>query len=193
MIRSILKMAAVVAFIFVVSVPFVVAQDEINKGEFFGGFMHKRTEGIGLNGINVAGTYNFHKYLGIKGDFSWGTGSPADVPIVESYSLTTYMGGIQIKDNSKDGSMVKPFAHVLLGIQRQNISYGGTPLLGVDSPQGGLGDSSTSGFSMAFGGGIDIKVSDRVSIRAIQYDYNPIWIDGNRGDTNRFSFGVVIN
>jgi len=183
MIRSILKMAAVVAFIFVVSVPFVVAQDEINKGEFFGGFMHKRTEGIGLNGINVAGTYNFHKYLGIKGDFSWGTGSPADVPSVESYSLTTYMGGIQIKDNSKDGSMVKPFAHVLLGIQREKISYNLTEVV----------YASSSGFSMAIGGGIDIKVSDRVSIRAIQYDYNPVWRDGNRGDTNRFSFGVVIN
>ena len=164
----------------------VSAQDEINKAEFFGGFMHKRSEGDGINGINVSGTYNFHHYLGIKGDFSWGK--------KDEFSATTYMGGLQLKDNRKNESMIKPFAHVLMGGQRWAIDYSGTPVMLVDSPAG-IAPSSVSetGFSMAFGGGIDIKVSERMSIRAIQYDYNPVWIDSNRYDTNRFSFGIVIN
>jgi opacity protein-like surface antigen len=164
----------------------ISAQDEINKGEFFGGFMHKRAEETGLNGINVAGTYNFHTYLGIKGDFSWGT--------KDGFSSTTYMGGLQLKDNTKNDSMIKPFAHVLMGGQRLKQDFSGMITLGVDSPAGIIPSEITeTGFSMAFGGGIDIKVSDRMSIRAFQYDYNPVWLDGGRLDTNRFSFGIVIN
>ena len=183
--KTIIRTAIVAAFMFVVSVPFVAAQDEINKGEFFGGFMHKRVEGEGFNGFNVSGTYNFHHYLGIKGDFSWAKKDPV--------SATTYMAGVQMKDNRKNDSMVKPFAHVLIGAQRWAIDTGSMVALGIDAPQGISAPAAQTGFSMAFGGGIDIKVSDRVSIRAIQYDYNPVWIDGNRGDTNRFSFGFVIN
>lgn len=166
----------------------VSAQDEISKGEFFGGFMHKRGEGDSANGFNVAGTYNFHRLLGVKGDFSWAKKSPT--------TLTTYMGGLQIKDNTKNESMIKPFAHVLVGAQRYSFEGVVAPPLSVDSPQGILVLSgSETGFSMAIGGGIDIKVSDRVSVRAFQYDYNPVWLDnlGGRQDLNRFSFGIVIH
>jgi len=183
--KTIIRTAIVAVFMFVISVPFVAAQDEINQGEFFGGFMHKRVDGEGINGINLSGTYNFHSYLGVKGDFSWGK--------KDEFSATTYMGGVQMKDNRKNDSMVKPFAHVLMGVQRCKLEFDG---LGgsMEGPQGVfIGEVTNSGFSMAFGGGIDIKVSDRMSVRAIQYDYNPVWVDGTRFNTNRFSFGVVIH
>jgi opacity protein-like surface antigen len=186
--KTIVRATITAAIMFFVSVPFVTAQDDRHQGEFFGGFMHQRGEEARVNGINVAGTYNFHTYMGIKGDFSWGT--------KDNFSITNYMGGLQFKDNSKSDSMIKPFAHVLMGAQRWKADFSGMSTLGIDAPAGILvfpDEITETGFSMAFGGGIDIKVSDRVSVRAFQYDYNPVWLEGGRVNTNRFSFGIVIH
>jgi hypothetical protein len=163
--KTIIRTAVIAAFLFVVSVPFVAAQDEIHQAEFSAGFLHKRIDGEGFNGMTFGGAYNVHRYIGIKGEFGWAR--------KEGYNTYTYLGGAQIKDNSKEGSMVKPFGHVLIGTQRW--------------------DGDISGFSMAIGGGIDIKVSDRFSVRAIQYDYNPVWVSGTRVDTNRIGIGFVIH
>jgi c-di-GMP-binding flagellar brake protein YcgR len=52
-------------------------------------------------------------------------------------------------------------------------------------------DFSDTGIAGAFGGGLDVKVNDRINIRAIQVDYNPIRIDGQTGHNFRFGVGVV--
>jgi len=52
---------------------------------------------------------------------------------------------------------------------------------------------------LAIGGGLDVRVSERVDLRVFQVDYNPIFLSsgnelgfGNSGADNvRFSFGVV--
>jgi opacity protein-like surface antigen len=165
MFKSFLKFAAVAAFVFVIAVPFASAQEDYKKGEFSTGFLHKRIDGEGFNGMTFGGAYNVHRYFGVKGEFGWAR--------KDGFDTYTYLGGLQVKDNSSEGSMIKPFGHVLLGTQRW--------------------DGDISGFSMAIGGGVDVKVSDRFSVRAIQYDYNPVWVDGTRVDTNRFGFGIVIH
>jgi opacity protein-like surface antigen len=40
-----------------------------------------------------------------------------------------------------------------------------------------LADFDDAGFTAAIGGGLDIRLSDRVAIRAIQVDYNPMKFD----------------
>lgn len=84
------------------------------------------------------------------------------------------MGGIQFKNNSKDGPKIKPFAHVLLGVADSHWS--------LDQETGTstgnalrIADINSTDFAMKFGGGIDIKVHKNVDIRAFQFDFNPIW------------------
>ena len=47
------------------------------------------------------------------------------------------------------------------------------------------------GFSAALGGGLDIKINDRIDFRAIQVDYNPIFNGGYRQNNVRFGVGFV--
>jgi hypothetical protein len=51
-------------------------------------------------------------------------------------------------------------------------------------------DFSDTGLAGVFGGGLDVRVSNRVDIRAIQVDYNPIRMDGSIDHNFRFGFGV---
>lgn len=209
--KTLINTAIIAAFMFVVSVPFVAAQDEIHKGEFFAGYTFQRTsndylefladEGANLrngNGFNVAGTYNFTRYLGAKGEFGWVRGSKS----IEGFDLkmteTSFMGGIQVKDNKVEGSKMRPFAHVLMGMNRVTVPG----VFGKGGPlDGGFGggapeDVSKTKFTMAIGGGIDYRVSDRMSIRAIQVDYKPTFTGDDFIETMtglRFSFGIVIN
>jgi hypothetical protein len=53
-----------------------------------------------------------------------------------------------------------------------------------------INDSET-GFAGAFGGGLDIKLSNRVDFRAIQVDYNPIKFDSGTQNNVRFGVGFV--
>jgi len=58
---------------------------------------------------------------------------------------------------------------------------------------------SSTDFALALGGGVDVRVSERVALRVFQFDYNPIFLSSNnelgfgntRADNVRFSFGVV--
>ena len=48
---------------------------------------------------------------------------------------------------------------------------------------GAIGKSSETGVAAAFGGGLDVRLNDRLDFRAFQVDYNPIKFDG-RADHN---------
>jgi len=55
--------------------------------------------------------------------------------------------------------------------------------------------SSENGFTMALGGGLDIRATRRVSIRS-SMDYNPVWLSdgsGDRRDLVRLSLGVLFH
>src|ERR1044071_9678341 len=120
------------AIIIACSAPFTFAQsgDDYNKVEFFGGFSHNRVDtGIsdedpdlddfvdereGFNGFNTSITGNLSRYVGLKGDFSFHRKSFSEtigtVGADVDADLFNFLGGVQIKDNSKE-TKVKPFAH----------------------------------------------------------------------------------
>jgi opacity protein-like surface antigen len=105
---------------------------------------------------------------------------------------------VQIKDNSKEGSRFRPFGHALAGvavgkskIDNSFFSSGFCQQTGVDC-RGDFSDSET-GFAAAIGGGIDIKATERFSIRAIQVDYNPTRFNGSTQNNFRFGLGVVFH
>jgi opacity protein-like surface antigen len=204
----------------------VSAQDH-NKFEFYGGYLfHNISTGFGdldtsntldnrvtAHGWNLSATGNISKRFGIKFDYS-STGREvfdSDAEAALGFDTDTklrvnqYLGGIQIKNNEKDGPRFKPFAHVLAGVANERIRCTQNCDFAVATPTlvGGTStfNESTNSFAMVFGAGIDVKVSNRVDIRIIQFDYNPIFYGGvpsldlpDRTQNNfRIGFGVAIH
>ena len=196
------------------------AQSDYKKFEFFGGYSHNRIDtGIGdddpdlgdivderegFHGFEVSATGNLTRYLGIKGDFSGhfksrefpigGIAAPNARVDLES-RLFNFLGGVQLKDNSTEGTF-KPFAHALVGVAhaRNRVDFSADVCAAVfPSPCPVDFTESETGFAGAFGGGIDIRASDRFSIRAIQIDYNPTRLFDSTQHNFRFGVGIVFH
>jgi len=230
-----MKRLVVLATLFLLSASAVFAQDDYKKFEFFGGYSSLFVDSLAgdtsnsvvndvlgekqnLRGLNLAATYNFHKYVGAKFDYSLHLREDNFSRTAGSGTIDTtvqnFLGGIQIKNNASDGPTFKPFGHALFGVA--------TNKLDVDSPQlpavFGVSDFhvNETSFAMAFGGGLDIKINDRFDVRAVQLDWNiinrgdqqtgivlvptpfqtvgsPFVIPGRRVDNLRFSVGIVIH
>ena len=191
------------------------AQSDYKKFEFFGGYSHNRIDtGItdedpdlddifdereGFNGFEVSATGNLTRYFGIKGDFSghfksrtfpFPTVPGANVSV--DSRLFNFLGGVQIKDNSTEGTF-KPFAHALVGVAhtRNSLDIDNLVCATITCPTDTT--LSETGFAAAFGGGIDIRASDRISIRAIQVDYNPTRLFDSTQHNFRIGVGIVFH
>lgn len=211
------------------------AQDDYKKWEFFGGYSAMHFDNLGgdtdnsaiddvlggrntLRGFELSLVRNFHRYIGVKGDYSLHLREdnftrPGGTGTIDT-TIQNFLGGIQVKNNDPDGPRFRPFAHALFGVANQKVD--------VDSPQlstiFGIADlhANETSFSMAFGGGIDIKLNNRISVRAAQIDWNiinrgdqelgivlvptpfqtvgqPFVIPGTRQDNLRLSIGIVIH
>jgi opacity protein-like surface antigen len=195
---------------------------DYKKWEFFGGYSALHFDNLGgdtnsaavndvlgekqtLRGFELAITRNFHKYVGAKFDYSLHLREDNFTRTLASGTVDTtvqnFLGGIQVKNNVEDGPRFKPFGHALFGVANQKVD--------VDSPQlpalFGVNDFhvNETSFSMAFGGGIDIKLNNRIDIRAAQIDWNIInrgdqqtgiiVVPGTRQDNLRLSVGIVIH
>jgi len=181
--RKVLAIALLLLFCGV----YTVAQD-YPKAEVFGGvsFTHLDTEGATVPASAPAGTsikhwypdweaaaqYNLTKLLGIKADFSGNYGKPANVPgvtgIPSAHSYSFLFGPVV---SARTGRFT-PFAQALFGANR--ISLGSSTIKGLPPPFGGVisttGYSETA-FAMAFGGGLDVKISHHFAYRLGQFDY----------------------
>lgn len=195
------------------------AQSDYKKFEFFGGYSHNRIDtGIGdddaelqdifderegFHGFETSVTGNFSRYLGVKFDFSGHfknrrfpiAATPnADAVEVDS-RVFNFLGGVQIKDNATE-STFKPFAHALVGAaharNRVNFTEGFCIAIFPSPCPADFTDSET-GFAGAFGGGIDIRVNNRVDIRAVQIDYNPTRLFDSTQHNFRIGVGIVIH
>jgi hypothetical protein len=158
-----------------------------------------------LNGGGGALVYNFDAFIGIKLDLQ-GYGSPTRtvnnfnvvdsrgvVTTVDSGSvqsnLFTYMAGPQLRIPAHT---FKPFAEVLFGGALTNF-HGNL----VNASSTTNVNSSNNAFSLAAGGGLDIKINNTLSIRPFQMDYllsrfgNSVIPGGNHNQNNfRYSAGI---
>lgn len=200
---------------------FAQSSSDYKKGEFYVGYSNQQVDTgansntgngardffndrIGFHGFEVSGVANISRYVGLKGDFSGayrsvnfnfptGTGTTANtVALRTNNSLYNVLGGVQFKDNSSD-ARVKPFAHVLAGVGHTrtkvtNIACSNSAVTNCSSL---AGDFSDTGLAGAFGGGLDVKLSNKVDLRAIQVDYNPIRFNGQTDHNARFGIGLV--
>lgn len=209
-----------IATIIIACASIAAAQSDYKKFEFFAGYSHNRIDtGIGdddpdlgdivderegFNGFEVSATGNLTRYFGIKGDFSGHLKSrtvpfgsiavPSAAADVDS-RLFNFLGGVQLKDNSTEGTF-KPFAHALVGAAhvRNRVDFNADVCIAVvPSPCPTDFTDSETGFAAAFGGGIDIRASDRISIRAIQLDYNPTRLFDSTQHNFRIGVGIVFH
>ena len=178
------------------------------RAEWFMGYTYLRavpslTAGnrlMWLNGGSTSIAFNLNRYLGLVGDFGGynetrlllATGNPPTAvgtyqPVADG-TVFTYMAGPRLSYRKFD--RVTPFAQVLFGGIRASaeaICKACTPLLPVENA-----------FAMTAGGGLDIRVHHRFSIRIVQAEYLMTRFEdldtGNKALQNdvRLSSGIVL-
>jgi hypothetical protein len=173
--------------------------------EFFAGYSHNLTDTDTSNvdpvgnifgkresfsGVETSVTGNVSRYVGLKFDFSAHFSKTTVAfptfprPLEVDSRLYNFLGGVQVKDNSSEATF-KPFAHALAGVAHTRINSRIEDVFrGTDSDTGPAG---------AFGGGIDIRVSRRVDIRAVQLDYNPTKLFDGTQHNFRTGVGIVLH
>ena len=173
---------------------------DTEDGDEFDEFFNERE---GFHGWNASATFNVNRYVGITGDVSGayknqdfsvpvptGPTTTGTVGFKTNNSVYNFLGGVQIKDNSREGRL-KPFGYALVG-----AGHVRTKFRDVVCPTGADcsffdEDFSETGLAGAFGGGLDVRLNDKISIRAIKVDYNPIKLDNGTTHNVRIGVGVV--
>lgn len=183
-------------------------------------FIGEGTRLEGFRGLDTAATYNVKRYLGLQFDFSrhskryefCGPGEPdasdltpdcfalvapagavitTDDPHLRT-SIYNFMGGVQLKDNGKSEKLLKPFAHLVIG---STLTRDSLPVPSADPASGQvIADFDTVsdwGPAGAIGGGLDIRLNDRIDLRAVEVDYHKATIFARSTDNLRFGVGLV--
>jgi hypothetical protein len=162
-----------------------LAQDDAPKFELFGGFSYMRTAGhSNVNGWNAQAAYNAKKWIGVAADIGSLYQTMSNDLTRPSAGFTSFMVGPQLYDRV---GRVTGFAHALFGGTRVGKGFN----LGKSQT------ADTTGFSMAFGGGVDANVTEIIAIRLFSADYlmvranNPATSDMEARNNFRFSMGIV--
>jgi hypothetical protein len=151
-----------------------MAADEYPKAEIFGGFSYlnvdatafgvQRQNALGFQ-ASVAG--NFHKNLGIVGDFG-GQFKSVEGTTAHAYE---YLFGPQYAYRTEKSTV---FLHGLIG----GVTVGG-------------GGVSENGYGLGMGGGVDVKINDSIAFRVMQVDYIPSHLGGVWEHNFRLGVGIV--
>lgn len=152
------------------------SQSAYPKAEIFAGYQYTRlggSGGINANGFNTAATTNFSRWFGVTADLSGAYKS------VSGVSARTYMYTFGPTFSARRDRLT-PFVHFLAGGFHASASVPGF-------------STSTNGFAMMLGGGLDFKVSDHFAVRAIQPDWI-LWRSHGMTDKSigRVSTGIII-
>ena len=94
------------------------------------------------------------------------------------------LGGLQLTTGNE--KRVRPFAHALFGV---SLFRGFTADLRASSNVYTYDDATS--FAMALGGGLDVRVNQRIAVRLIQVDYTPAFFGSGRQDNFRISAGII--
>jgi len=161
-----------------------MAQD-VPMAEVFGGYSFYHCDfsapsNCNFNGWNAAVDFNVNKNWGAVIDVSGFYGYMTNVNTIAPYGKWPYF-------NSKTHNFlfgprytfrtkkVTEFVQVLMGVNHVN-------------PQSVF--AVQNNFAIAFGGGIDVKVNDRISIRPVQIDYITARVVSNGGFNSNSTFST---
>jgi opacity protein-like surface antigen len=172
------RMLLVFGAIMLCGIP-VLAQ-EYPKAELFMGYQWIRfgtamggNPNVNFNGGGGSIAYNFNPMLGLKAEFTGSgfgdhtvTSSNGVNTLTRSGNMFTYMFGPQV---TLSRGTAQPFGHLLLGGAYSN--YYGNVTQNIGSTSSTTQDAGKQAFALAFGGGLDVKVSKSIAIRTFQIDY----------------------
>ncbi len=124
--------------------------------------------------------YNFKGNLALIGEVSGSDASNIE-GTTGSLTLTSFLGGLRY---SRHHDRLAPFGQVLLG---------GSHASGELTPNSTGLAGSDNGFAMTAGGGLDVKLSHHLSLRAVQADYFLTRFNNSLNDRqNNFRIGAGI-
>jgi len=153
------------------------AQGETPRVEVFGGYSYA---GGNFHGGNASVTANVNQWFGVTADFSGYHGGSSGPNFEEQQKAYTYMVGPRF---SFPRERVIPFAYAL---------FGGLHISSSATAFGQRFSASDAGPSLAFGGGLDVRLNDRIAIRAVQIEYLRASLFNEVHNRGRLSFGVVL-
>jgi hypothetical protein len=163
-----------------------------NKWEVFGGYTIERVSGypnlysdadgdafapFNLRGGEGSLTYYVRKYIGVTADISitskgYATNTPMSFQKIREQH---YLFGPEFRYTIKTagGSQrVSLFVHQLFGVSHTTIDFSSFPSIECyDNGQTTHAACSANPFTMASGGGMDIRLDSHISIRPAQLDY----------------------
>ncbi len=148
--------------------------------EVFGGYSYFRADdsvngSFNMHGWNSTFVQNINQWVGIIADVSGHYGTPSS-PLLDTQRNHTFLFGPQFSMRSHP--RIIPFVHGMFGFSHVNVGLAGV-------------FASDIGLAYGFGGGVDVKLSDKLSVRAGQVDYINIRLAGLGTHNMRISTGIV--
>jgi opacity protein-like surface antigen len=160
--------------------------DKNGRAIFNGTAVRFQDERVGYDGFTAEFNQNVHRNVGIVTSFTAGFDDKAfvDVNTGREFAATAQRYDLMIGPRFNwRNSRVTPFGHALFGISHTRIDF--------DDPLS-RGARSATAFAMAFGGGVDVHVSDDIDVRPIVVDYVPTYYNSKRQDNFRIGAGIKI-
>lgn len=166
----------------------ICAAAQAPQTEIFGGYSYLRTNGGNLHGFDTAVTFNLNDWAGftseVNGQYARESASVGGVNASAKTNMYNVLFGPTVSHRKSDRFV--PFARALFGFSR--ISAEGTSsLFGQSFSVSG----SDTGLGVALGGGVDVAVTDTVSIRPVQMDYLLTRVGGGHVNSFRYAAGLV--
>ena len=141
------------------------------------------SDDFGLNGGFVSAGYHFNRLLAVVAEGRGGTASHISSPVGQDLTLTTYLAGPRV---TFERHRVVPFGQVLFGAGHGSNSY---------FPTATSFTTSATSFAYAAGGGVDINLTHRFAVRAVQAEFLHTGFANGSSNTQRqlaIGAGIVL-
>ncbi|HET7100949.1 MAG TPA: hypothetical protein VFJ52_07360 [Terriglobia bacterium] len=176
--------------------PQVVRAQRFEGIEFFGGYSYMKSDlsssfgalispgptapngNFAMNGWQASITENATDWFGLTQQFGGNYGTSQSLSANTRFNTFSILSGPRFSYPGLKG--VTPFVHALFGYEQTTAELEGANL-----------KATSSSYAMAFGGGIDVKVSRSVAIRLFQADYYRPRPFGTSQNDLRVSTGIV--
>ena len=140
----------------------------------------------GFFGFDIQGGYNISRFWGLKADLSFFQ-KQFDAGNADLTSrLFQIAGGIKLQDNA-NSTRFRPFAQALVGVAHASKLPRALP---ENSSGRVVTIRSGAGPAFVLGGGLDIRLTRKLELRALQIDYNPVRLKGETFQNARLGIGL---
>ncbi|MFN7827793.1 MAG: outer membrane beta-barrel protein [Acidobacteriota bacterium] len=163
-----------------------VSAQETPKLELFGGYSYLRADdvsaGSNMNGWNASVSGNTNDWFGVTLDFSGHYRRIDDRPETQA-RVNTFMMAVGPRFAARGSERVTPFAHLMAGLGRSGYRA---------QTIAGRFDGVHYSYLLVAGGGVDLKLGDRLAYRLLQGDYVLTHFAGRFEHQFRVSTGLVL-